>query len=176
MRNVLILPVCFLALCASQGLSIAAGPATGAPAFGSTGALLGALESATRTESFLLAPELNFLNPGTPRIHSWPIVARGGALDSTQVVLLLSILGRATPEHDIEPPAHCGFDPSFGLRFHGGADPLDLLISSDYSRLCLLQRENAGGIYCPDAPELRDSMKALISDLFPNLGKDGGVQ
>jgi len=149
----------------------AADPTTSPQAAEMSGTILTAVGSAVQAESFLLAPELNFLHRDKPRLHVWPIVTRGHDADSSQRAALLHLLGRARRDPCPIPPEHCGFDPTYGLRFHDASAPLDMLVSSDCTCWCFLRGEESEGGYHSGSPADGDSLRALIRHLFPNLRK-----
>jgi hypothetical protein len=117
----------------------------------------------------MLAPELNFLHPDRPRLHVWPIAVHGQDADSSQVLLLADLFEGARRATCIEPPDHCTFSPSYALRFHSTKEPLDMLISSDCMRWCFLRGEGKVGEYGPRVSEVGDSLRVLLSRLFPGL-------
>ena len=131
--------------------------------------ILTTIRSAMRVESYLLAPELNFLHRDRPRLHSWPIVAHGKDADSSDVATLLSILEEATGDRCRHAPSHCSFDPAFGLRFRDTAPPVDVLVSFDCTRLCFMCGEVTKGEYGPSTSCDRDSLRAIFAGLFPHL-------
>lgn len=170
MRSLLLLLACGLASSVGPSFAAAVDSPAGAPPAGISETILSCVSSAARAESFLLAPELNFLHRDRPRFHSWFVVTRGSDLDSSGVRAVTSLLDSATPDRYPATSELCGFSPAYALRFHSQGAPLDMLISSNYARWCFLRDGTREGSYSADAGMVRDSLGVLIHRLFPNLG------
>ena len=124
------------------------------------------VRAATSIESYVLAPELNFLHPDRPRFHVWPIVARGRDLDSSQVSALAGLLDATRVGARGETGRHASFVPAYGLRFHGKGRTLDMLLSPDCARWYFLYGEEDAGEYAPRTSAAADSLHALMKALF----------
>jgi len=151
--------------------------------------VLAALDSTVFIESFLLSGPEQVIDDSIPNIGQFPIVAHGPEVDPHVAQWLTPLVVRMA-KGDCGEQTACETDPLFGLRFHGGSEPLDLLVDFHCQSTIGFRTGSWAASYpeadsdgkpirgkdgryisglSPHAECVRDSMESLFVRVFPGV-------